>query len=127
MKRKIKDTVFRIYASSGIGVSENCLMTASRGYIGIKTGHFYSPDDYYHSPLIKARIKEIDDQNKTGMYHLYKEFSDLNEENNISQKEKYINAIVTLREAHWMGKHRIYYCIELEEFFSDDEIEILQK
>jgi len=119
--KRIKHTVFSVYTNKWIGVREDCLMTTSGDYIGLDTGTFYSKKDHYHSPMVKAKIKSADDENKTGMHHLSEK-----EENNISYKRKYIGAIVTLKAAHWAGKHRIYYCMELKEFFSDDEIEIIE-
>jgi len=41
-------------------------------------------------------------------------------------KRKYLGALVTVREAHSAGEHIIYYCLELDEYFSDNEIEILK-
>jgi len=124
--KKIKHTVFSVYKNNWTGVPEDCLMTTSGDYIGIETGTFYSKNEHYHSPMVKAKIKSPDDKNKTGMYHLCTELSALKEENNVSYKRKYVGSIVTLKAAHWAGKHRIYYCMELKEFFSDDEIEILE-
>jgi hypothetical protein len=119
--KRIKHTVFSVYRNNWTGIGEDCLMTTSEDYIGLNTGNFYSRKDHYSCPMVKAKIKATDDKNKTGMYHLSEQ-----EENKVSYKRKYIGAIVTLKAAHWAGKHRIYYCMELKEFFSDDEIEILE-
>jgi hypothetical protein len=124
--KKIRHTVFCVWTKNSTGVGEDCLMTTSGDYIGLKTGTFYSKKDHHHSSMVKAKIISVDDKNETGMYHLYKDFSDLDEENNVSYKRKYIGAIVTLKAARWNGKHRVYYCMELHEFFSDNEIEIIE-
>lgn len=102
-------------------------MTIDGDFIGIETGALYSKDDYYASPLFKGQIKAVDLINKTGMLHLHKEWADNEEENQITRKNQFLGTIVTLREGHWAGEHRIYYCIELNEYFSDDEVKILQK
>ncbi len=113
----------------GTGVGEKCLMTSTGDYVGIKTGKFYPKRFHYHSRLYRGRIKGIDDENKTGMYHLYDDPDVSNYkdgENRAGWKRNYIGAIVTVRVAHSAGKHIIYYCLELDEYFSDDEIQIFK-
>lgn len=113
----------------GTGVNEKCLRTTSGDYIGIETGKFYSKKLHYHSRLYRGKIIGADDKNQTGMYHLYDDpdLSDYKDgENRINWKRKYLGALVTVREAHSAGEHIIYYCLELDEYFSDNEIEILK-
>lgn len=114
-------------ANAGTGINEKCFMTDRGHYIGVETGTFYEKKFHYHSPNFKARIVNVDDENLTGMYHLSEGelFPDA-EENEATWKRKYLGAIITVREAHWAGKHRIYHCIELDEYFSDKELEILE-
>lgn len=72
MAEKITNTVFKVYSKKGsTGVEEDCLITKSGDYIGIKTGNSYSSKDYYHSKLFKAEIISVDMENHTGMLHLY--------------------------------------------------------
>jgi hypothetical protein len=102
-------------------------MTIEGNFIGIETGALYSKENHYASPLLKGQIVSVDSINKTAMLHLHKEWAGNEEENNATWKKKFIGSIVTLREGHWAGEHKIYYCIELNEYFSDDEVKILQK
>jgi hypothetical protein len=112
----------------GTGVGELCLMTDKGHYIGVKTGTFYWKKYHYHTPNHKARIINIDDENLTGMYHLSEGNLFPNaEENEASWKRKYLGAIVTVNVAHSAGEHTIYRCLELDEYFSDNEIEILEE
>lgn len=92
----------------GTGVNEKCLRTTSGDYIGIETGKFYSKRTHYHSRLYRGKIIGADGENR------------------INWKRKYLGALVTVREAHSAGEHIIYYCLELDEYFSDNEIEILK-
>lgn len=48
------------------------------------------------------------------------------EENEYTKKKKYIGAIVTVREAHYAGKYKVYFCLELGEYFSNTELKIIQ-
>ena len=112
--------IYRLWTKIEIGINEEALDTDRDYFIGIDTGKKYSKSDYYISEYYKAIIKNVDKKNKTGMCHLYKD------KNRVSFKKKYLNSIVSVRKAHFMGKHTIYYCHELNEYFSDDEIEILE-
>ena len=126
---KVVIRIKRIYAAwqkNGTGIKEDVLDTDLDYYIGVKTGTKYPKNEYHISKYYKAKIINVDKENKTGMYHLYKEWNDNDEENNISYKSKYIGAIVTVSKAHYCGEHTVYYCTELQEYFSDDEIKILE-
>lgn len=121
------NTTYTVWTNTHTGVGEKCLKNKDGDYIGIETGKRYSEKDHYHSLRYNAIIKAIDTENKTGMYHLYK--GDFNtyddEENGKSFKEKYVGCLVTVEGAHYMGKLRVYRCVELQEYFSEDEIELI--
>jgi hypothetical protein len=127
MGNPIKDPEKAKKSNSGTGVGEKCLMTDKGHYVGVESGKFYEKKFHYHSPNLKARVVNVDGENLTGMYHLSEGelFPDA-EENEATWKRKYLGAIITVREAHWAGEHRIYRCIELDEYFSDRELEILE-
>lgn len=124
----IRDPEMAKKSNCGTGVGEKCLMTDKGHYIGVETGTFYPKKTHYHSKNLKARIVNVDDENLTGMYHLSEGdlFPDA-EENEATWKRKYLGAVITVNEAHSAGEHRIYRCIELEEYFSDSELEIIEE
>lgn len=118
--------LYHLYKTKGAtGVEEPCLIKDDGNYIGIKTGKLYPRSEYYHRNQFKAKIIAVDNNNKTGMLHLYRDTSFHIEENAKSKKEKYLGCIVTVEEAHWNGDIRVYYCNELNEYFSDSEIQII--
>lgn len=117
--------LYTVWEKGYIGVNEKCLKNTDGNYIGVKTGNKYNSKTHCHSKQYKALIVAVDDENKTGMYHLYKELSNMNEENNKSWKSQYIGCYVTVEKAHWCGDVQIYRCLELEEYFSDSEIKLL--
>jgi hypothetical protein len=127
MKKRIKDTIFIVWKNDHTGLKERCLMNIDGNFIGIETGRLYLKEYYYASLLLKGQIIAVDSVNKTGMLHLHKEWADNEEENQVTWKNQFLGAIATFREGHYVGEHKIYYCVELNEYFSDDEVKILQK
>lgn len=117
---------YHLWKNNGTGMNEEVLDTSANYYIGVDTGIRYSKKEYYISEYKKARIKSVDEINKTGMYHLYAELNDEEDENNSAFKLKYINAIVSVKRAHYADDKPVYYCHELKEYFSEDEIELLE-
>jgi hypothetical protein len=117
---------YYLWKNNGTGMNEEALDTNQDYFIGIKSGNKYSKKEYYISEYHKAIIKGVDDVNNTGMYHLYAEINDTEDENNASIKTKYINAIVSVKRAHYCDGHPVYICHELDEYFSDTEIEIIE-
>lgn len=119
--------LYTVWKKNRFGIDEKYLMNDNGDFIGNKTGDIYSKEDHYASEQQKAKIIAVDNENKTGMYHLYAELSKINEENNKSIKSKYIGCTVTLETAHWSGDVRVYRCLELNgEYFSDSEVQILE-
>lgn len=119
--------VYRVWSKRGCtGVGEQCLLRDDSSFVGINSGNLYNKEDYYASELFKAKIINIDDCNNTGMYHLYKDWNDKSEENNKSVKEKYLNCYITVRKAHFADKVEVFQCIELDEYFSEHELEIIE-
>ena len=106
-------------------VNEGCVLHKCGNYVGIKTGNVYSCEDYYHREQLNAKIIHVDKDNETGMYHLYKETSSCDEENNSSWKNKFVGCYVTVEQAHWCDDLLVYRCLELNEYFSENEVEIL--
>ena len=118
--------LYIVWTKLSSGINEKCLLREDGNYIGVETGKLYSiKDGYYTSKLYKAKIKNVDNINKTGMYHLYEGWDENTEENNKSFKQKFIGCFITVREAHYADDLKIYQCLELNEYFSEDEIEIL--
>lgn len=121
--------VYTVWDNHSTGVNEQCLKTANGDFVGIETGNLYSKDKYYSSPQFIAKIISVDDENNTGMYHLYSEcWDDENHEDNRAiWKKKYIGCVVTVEESHWAYNLKIYRCLELDEYFSSNEIEIISE
>jgi hypothetical protein len=111
-----------VWLKNGTGINERCLKRAPSGYVGIKTGNIYSSLTHYHSQQSLAQIIDADSINQTGMLHL---FEDGCEENRKSWKEKYIGCFVTVEEAHKVGELTLYRCLELNEYFSSNELRLL--
>jgi hypothetical protein len=119
--------LYTVFAKKGFGVNNPCLMDDNGDYIELKSGLKHSKNDYYHRKQFKAKIVSVDNINQTGMYHLSKGWDDDNEENNFSKKSSYLNCFITVEEAHYNGGKRIFNCLELKEYFSEDEIELINK
>jgi hypothetical protein len=120
--------LYTVWANNHTGINEACLMDCNGNYVGIETGTTYSKDKYYSSEQLTAKIISVDNTNKTGMLHLYAECysnSDAHEDNKASWKRKFINCIVTIEQAHYVDALPIYRCLELNEYFSGDELEII--
>jgi hypothetical protein len=119
--------LYTVWRNDRISIDENekCLLRDDGNYIGLETGKVYDKNEHYHSKQFKGKIISIDNDNLTGMYHLYKELNDNEEENNYSFKQKYLGCYVTLERAHFADGLQIYRCNELEEYFSEKEIELL--
>lgn len=119
--------LYIVWTKNGSGINEKCLLREDGNYVGVETGELYSiKDGYYASKLYNAKIKSVDDINKTGMYHLYEGYSNNTEENNKSFKQKFINCFITVREAHYADDVKVYQCLELDEYFSEDEIDLVE-
>lgn len=115
--------LYTVWTNGRIGVREKCLLNQDGDYIGIETGNRYDQKDHYHSSQIKGKIISVDDENLTGMYHLFEGWNS-NDENKKSTKRKYIGCYVTLEEAHYADGLRIFRCLEVDEYFSENEVAI---
>jgi hypothetical protein len=128
-RRFYGDENMKVYNVYGIknktGVKELCVLNENNNYIGIKSGKVYSRNEYYHKKQLNAKIIQADEDNNTGMCHLFKEFESYEEENRKSWKKAFIGCYVTVEEAHYYGGMRVYRCLELEEYFSENELELL--
>jgi len=114
---------FTVWDRSLTGIDEKCLITESGDYVGLDTGKLYKKEDgYYHSKQHIGIIRNVDEYNKTGMIHL----SDDAESDWKNQKMKRMTGCyVTLESAHSYGELKIYRCLELGDYVSSDEVEIL--
>mgnify|MGYP006924683345 CR=1 FL=1 len=101
-------------------------MNEQGDYVGIKTGRIYGKRYHYHSEQLKSKIVAVDDANKTGMYHLYGEDNE-REDNKISWKRKYVGCIVTVERAHYADGLEVFRCNELGEYFTENEIELMNE
>jgi hypothetical protein len=117
-----KIELFTIWERNRRGIDEKCLMTENGDYIGQETGSFYSKEDHYHSTQVKGKIVKVDQDNHTGMIHLDDD-SDF-EEDYKCRKSEYIGCFATFEEAHYFGNIKVYRCLELGEYFSENELEI---
>jgi hypothetical protein len=111
---------------SGIKPQQKCLINDNGDYVGILTGDVYPKSWHYHSRQFHAKIIAADEDNNTGMYHLDACWNDNNETNDKSFKHKFIGCEVTVEAAHMCGKAKVYRCLELDEYFSDTELELLE-
>ena len=117
--------IYTVWTNKRVGVGEKCLMRDNGDYIGLETGTVFPAGEHYHSEQFKGRIVGVDEKNLTGMYHLDEEWSDKSEENAHSFKERFLGCEVTLERAHSADGLQIYRCMELGEYFSEKEVEVL--
>jgi len=111
----------------GNSIEEKCLIREDGNYIGVKTGKIYPKETHYHSENLEGIIIAVDSENKTGMYHLNAGWTEDTDENRASYKKKYLGCHVTLQKAHLYNSLQIYRCIELDEYFSENEVKIIKK
>lgn len=116
--------IYTVWTKSGTGINEKCIMNDIGNYIGINTGVCYNSFEHYHSEQFKAQIIAADSFNNTGMIHLY-DHEDT-KENKREWKTKYIGCFVTVEKAHMFGELYVYRCLELGEYWSSNEIKILE-
>jgi len=119
--------LYTVWKDNTLGIKERCIMNQNGNYVGIKTGKTYSNLEYSASKQYAAQIVDVDSINNTGMYHLNEgwEFEGRIEENKKSWKQKFIGCFVTIEKAHIYGELIVYRCLELNEYFSSNEIKIL--
>lgn len=110
--------LYNIWSNKRRGISERCLIKDNGDYIGQNTGEIYLKENHYHSSKIKGKIVKIDKVNNTGMLHL--------DEAMVNRKGKYIGCVATFERAHYFGNIQVYRCLELKEYFTQNEIEILE-
>jgi hypothetical protein len=115
--------LYTVWKNNCRGIEEKCLLTDEGHYIGQDTGIFYSNDEHYHNDQITAKIVKIEDENNTGMLHLADD-SEFEEDYRL-RKTNFIGCIATFEEAHYYGDIKVYRCLELGEYFSQNELEIL--
>ena len=94
--------------------------------MGIQSGNTYDPHNHYHSKQYEAQIVSVDKSNLTGMLHLHKDEESI-EENRYSWKEKFIGCYVTVEKTHFCDELQIYRCLELGDYWSSNEIEIIRR
>lgn len=118
---------YTVWTKNGFGVSSTggCLRNINGDYVDIKTGTRFNSSDHYHGEQLKAKIVFADGINQTGMLHLYSDESIGTEENRRSWKSKYVGCFVTVERAHRNGELMVYRCLELGDYWSSNEIELL--
>ena len=119
-------TIWPHIATKG-GLDEKCLWSTKGYYVGLKTGTHYAAADYYHSPQLRAIIRAVDATNQTGMYHLDEHWQeeDKKDDNRAKWKQQFVGCLVTVENAHNCGDRTIYRCLELDEYFSANELELI--
>ena len=116
---------YNIWSNNHVGITEEVLDTDFGYYIGLKTATKYPKTEFYVSEYFNAKIVGVDKVNNTGMYHLDKYWNNI-EYNNYNNKIVYIGAIVSVRKHFKNGGIQVYYCKELNEYFSEYEIEVIK-
>jgi hypothetical protein len=104
-------------------VSEPALWSFNGYYVGVKTGTHYSPNDYRHRPQYVALLTGVDAENLTGMFHLDEPPTLV--DSCAWHKSLFLGCRVTVEEAHRVGELKVYYCLELAEYFSEHEVNLL--
>lgn len=138
----------RGYDWSNQGVNEKCLIRENGDYIGLETGKVYEKENFHHSKQFRAKIVAVENDNNTGIYHLDKDFRkhfgyekidksisnrleqldiETSENNKYSWKIKYIGCYVTIEKAHFYGNVEVYRCKELGDYWTSNEIEIIEE
>lgn len=108
-------------------LNEKCLWNVGGYYVGLETGKKYITTTHRHCPQLQAIIRAVDTDNQTGMLHLNPgtpQDADP-QENRTDWKTRYVGCRVTVEEAHFYGDKKVFRCLELKEYFSEDELEIL--
>lgn len=111
----------------GIKPAQKCLLNKNGDFVGVLDGTLYSKEFHSASRQYKAVILKPSSTNLTGMYHL--DVGDLvenDDENRGEWKSKYEGCIVTIEAAHKCGDEKVYRCVELNEYFSGNELELLE-
>jgi hypothetical protein len=112
--------IYTVWDKTRMGVQEKCLRNDLGSYIGLETGNYYSKEMHHHSEQLKGKIVDVDEENLTGMLHLSYD-DDVNRK---YEKGKYLGCYVTLEEAHLAHGLKVYRCLELNEYFSENEVEL---
>ena len=111
---------YNIYSDNQLGVIEEVLDTDLGYYIGLETGTKYSKNEYSISEYIKTKIVNVDKVDNTGMYLIRTMCGGM--ENNYNNKIVFLGAIVSVRKYRLTGGVQVYYCKEINEYFSEYEI-----
>ena len=115
--------LFNVWKKMG-GVNEKCLMDTNGDYVGINTGTLYLKNEgHYHSKQHIGVIKGIDKIDNTGMIHLDNGGEGLTDKQ--KKLEKFIGCYVTLESAHYFGYVEVFRCLELNDYVSSNEVDIL--
>lgn len=108
-----------VWKSNGSGINERCVVNDNGDFVGVKTGTVYSKETHYCSDKIKAKVVRVDDKQLNGMIHL-----EPGSEQHI-RKQNFIGCTLTFRKAHFFGDIQVYHCFETEEYFNQNELEVL--
>lgn len=115
--------LFTVWDRTSTGIGEKCFLKDNGDYIGKDTGKLYTKKEgYYHSKQHIGIIKNVDENNQTGMYHLSEEAEF---DYKTHKMKMYIGCYVTLESAHSCGDVKVYRCLELKEYVTSNEVEIL--
>ncbi len=115
--------LFSLYTRDHLKIKERCLITVDGDYVGVLTGSIFRKEDVYCKPIHGAVIISVDQENKTGT-------KDLSEDhpffgvNKMRWKERYIGCRVTVSAEHKHNDIQVYYCHELKEHFSENELSL---
>ncbi len=113
----VKSEVYIVWKDHTGVEDRRCVMNADGDYIGIDTGNLYSKETHRHSEMLWATIQRVEEDNETGMYHLW-------EEESVDKKKAFIGCTLQFREAHFWGKIRVYQCIQTGEYYNQNELKI---
>lgn len=105
----------------GIYVGEQCLLSLDGDFVGITTGTLFSRKKYYAHKQFRAIISSVDQINLTGLLQLDK-WDGIHGVNNRMKKEKFLACNITVELRHLCDQLRVYWCRELNEYFSELEL-----
>lgn len=109
-----------VYKCNKEGINEKCVKNDNGDFIGIDSGKTYPKVGHYSCTKILGKVIKIDQKNLTGMFHLGLDSLEY------EKKKKFIGCIMTFREAHMFGNIKVYQSYETGEYFSQNELEIIQ-
>lgn len=83
-------------------------------YVLVRNGEVKCADEVYERKYYNAIITKVLEENHTGMMH-----------DTQKNKHKYLGCTVSVTPAHMYGFIQVFYCYELKEYFTLEELEFV--